>query len=134
MKKFYIALILLSIISFTVKAQKVILVPDVEIKVPTDNPWGLTYHDGWFWASDCENGNIVSFNPNLDGFLTIKAPRKHITGLTFEGDWLWVLSDEWDTIAFPSLSSQKALLFKLNPQTGDVLDTLLIPILFLDGP
>jgi hypothetical protein len=133
MKKFYIALLLLSIISLTIQAQKVILVPDEELSVPTDNPWGVTYHNGWFWVSDCENGNIVSFNPNLDGFSTIKAPRKHITGLTFEGDWLWVLSDEWDTIAFPYLSSQKALLFKLDPETGDVLDTLLIPYYFWTG-
>jgi hypothetical protein len=134
MKKFYLAFILLSIISFTLQAQQVILVPDEEIKVPTDNPWGLTYHDGWFWASDAENGNIVRFHRFADGFSIIKAPRKHIKSLTFEGDYLWVLSDEWDTIAFPSLNSQKALLFKLDPQTGDVLDTLLIPYYFRTGP
>jgi hypothetical protein len=133
MKKFSIALILLSIITFTIGAQKVILVPDEEISVPTDNPWGLTYHDGWFWASDCENGNIVRFHRYADGFSIIKTPRKHITGLTFEGDYLWILSDEWDTIAFPYLSSQKALLFKLDPETGNVLDTLLVPYYFWTG-
>jgi hypothetical protein len=133
MKKFYILLILLSTITFTIQSQKTILVPDEEISVPTDNPWGLTYHDGWFWASDAENGNIVRFHRYMEGFSVIKAPRKHITGLTFEGDNLWVLSDEWDTIAFPYLSSQKALLFKLNPETGDVLDTLLVPYYFWTG-
>jgi hypothetical protein len=134
MKKFNIILIILSILSFTSQAQKVILVPEEEINIPSDNPWGLTYHDGWFWVSDSENGNIIKLNPNLDGFSIIKAPRKHITGLTFEGDYLWVLSDEWDTIAFPWMNSQKALLFKLNPETGDVLDTLLVPYYFWTGP
>jgi hypothetical protein len=133
MKKFYIALILLSITTFAIQAQKIILVPEEEISVPTDNPWGLTYHDGWFWASDSENGNIVRFNRQEDGFSIIKAPRKHITGLTFEGPYLWVMSDEWDTIAFPYMSSQKALLFKLDPQTGDILDTLLVPYYFWTG-
>lgn len=138
MKKLNIILILLSIITFTSQAQQVILVPDEEISIPTDNPWGLTYHDGWFWASDNENGNIVKFHRyadgSSDGFSIIKAPREHITGLTFENDYLWVLSDEWDTIAFPWMSSQKALLFKLNPETGDVLDTLLVPYYFWTGP
>ena len=134
MKKLYITLILLSIITSAIQAQKVILVPAEEISVPTDNPWGLTYHDGSFWASDAENGNIVRFYANAeDGFSVIKAPRKHITGLTFEGEYLWVMSDEWDTIAFPYLSSQKALLFKMNPETGEVLDTLLIPYYFWTG-
>jgi len=134
MKKIYLILISLSLIGFTSQAQKVILVPDEEISIPTDNPWGVTYHDGWFWVSDAENGNIVKLHRYADGFSIIKAPRKHITGLTFEGDYLWVLSDEWDTIAFPYLSSQKALLFKLDPETGDVLDTLLIPYYFWTGP
>jgi hypothetical protein len=133
MKKFYILLILFSIITFTIQSQKTILVPDEEISVPIDNPWGLTYHDGWFWASDCENGNIVRFHRYADAISIIKAPRKHITGLTFEGDYLWVLSDEWDTIAFPYLSSQKALLFKLDPGTGNVLDTLVVPYYFWTG-
>jgi hypothetical protein len=134
MKKFYVILILLSFITFSLKAQKVILVPDEEINIPTDNPWGLTYHNDWFWVSDAENGNIVKVHRYLDGFSKIKAPREHITGLTFEGDFLWVLSDEWDTIAFPWMSSQKSLLFKLNPETGEVLDTLLIPYYFWTGP
>jgi len=136
MKKFYITLILLSIITFAIQAQKIILVPDEVLSIPTENPWGLTYHNGWFWASDCENGNIVKFHryaDGSDGFSVIKAPRKHITGLTFEGDYLWVLSDEWDTIAFPYLSSQKTLLFKLDPNSGDVLDTLVIPYYFWTG-
>jgi hypothetical protein len=124
----------LSLIGFSSQAQKVILVPDEEIGIPTDNPWGLTYHNDWFWVSDAENGNIVKVHRYLDGFSIIKAPRKHITGLTFEGDYLWVLSDEWDTIAFPWMNSQKALLFKLNPETGDVLDTLLIPYYFWTDP
>jgi hypothetical protein len=134
MKKFNIILIILSIITFTSQAQKIILVPDEVISIPTDNPWGVTYHDGWFWVSDSENGNIIKLNPNLDGFSIIKTPRKHITGLTFEGDYLWVLSDEWDTIAFPWMDSQKALLFKMNPETGEVLDTLLIPYYFWTDP
>ena len=134
MKKINIILIILSIITFTSQAQKVILVPEEEIYIPSDNPWGLTYHDGWFWVSDAENGNIIKLHRYADGFSIIKAPRKHITGLTFEGDYLWVLSDEWDTIAFPWMSSQKALLFKLNPETGDVLDTLLVPYYFWTDP
>ncbi|MBN1185848.1 MAG: T9SS type A sorting domain-containing protein [Bacteroidales bacterium] len=134
MKKLYILLIILSIITLSVQAQKVILVPDKEIDVPTENPWGLTYKDGWFWASDVENGNIVKFHPYADFVLTLKAPRKHITGLTFEGDYLWVVSDEWDTIAFPWFCSQKALLFKMNAETGEVLDTLLVPYYFWTGP
>jgi hypothetical protein len=134
MKKFNIILIILCILTFSSQAQKIILVPEEEINVPTDNPWGLTYHDGWFWVSDSENGNIIKLHRYLDGFSIIKAPRKHITGLTFEGDYLWVMSDEWDTIAFPYLNSQKALLFKLNPETGDILDTLLIPYYFWTGP
>jgi hypothetical protein len=133
MKKFNILLIILSILTFTSQAQKVILVPDEEISIPSDNPWGLTYHDDWFWVSDAENGNIIKLHRYLESFSVIKAPRKHITGLTFEGDYLWVLSDEWDTIAFPYLCSQKALLFKLNPENGDVLDTLLIPYYFRTG-
>lgn len=134
MKKFNIILILLSFFTFTSQAQKVILIPDEEIIIPTDNPWGLTYHNDWFWVSDAENGNIIKLQRYADGFSIIKAPRKHITGLTFEGDYLWVLSDEWDTIAFPWMSSQKALIFKLDPETGDVLDTLLIPYYFWTGP
>ena len=134
MKKINIILIILSILTFTSQAQKIILVPDEEINVPTDNPWGLTYHDGWFWVSDAENGTIVKLHRFADGFSFINAPRKHITGLTFEGDYLWVLSDEWDTIAFPWMSSQKALLFKLNPENGDVLDTLMVPYYFWTGP
>jgi hypothetical protein len=133
MKKFYTVLVLLSIITFAIQAQKIILVPDEEISVPTDNPWGLTYHDGWFWASDCENGNIVRFHRYADAISIIKAPRNHVTGLAFEGNYLWVLSDEWDTIAFPYMSSQKALLFKLDPGTGEVLDTLLVPYYFWTG-
>jgi len=134
MTKLNFILIILSIITFTSQAQKIILVPDEEINIPTDNPWGLTYHDDWFWVSDSENGNIVKLHRYADGYSIIKAPRKHITGLTFEGDYLWVLSDEWDTIAFSYLSSQKALLFKLDPVTGDVLDTLLVPYYFWTGP
>lgn len=134
MKKINILLIILSILSFASQAQKVILVPEEEINIPADNPWGLTYHNDWFWVSDAENGNIIKLHRYLEGFKIIKAPRKHITGLTFEGDYLWVLSDEWDTIAFPWLCSQKALLFKLDPDNGDVLDTLLIPYYFRTGP
>lgn len=134
MKTFKLILILLSFSVLSIQAQKVILVPDEEIGVPTENPWGLTYRDGWFWASDVENGNIVKFHPYADFVMTLKAPRKHITGLTFEKDYLWVLSDEWDTIAFPWMSSQKALLFKMNAETGEVLDTLLVPYYFWTGP
>src|SRR4030042_1353328 len=133
MKTFNFILIILSIFNFASQAQKYVLVPEEEINVPTDNPWGLTYHDGYFWVSDAENGKIIKLHRYLDGFKVIEAPRKHITGLTFEGDYLWVLSDEWDTIAFPYMSSQKALLFKMNPETGEVLDTLLIPYYFWTG-
>lgn len=125
--KYLYFVILISFIAFSAGAQKLVLVPENEIDVPTDHPWGLTYHDDYFWISDSENGNIVKLHRYEESLTIIKAPRNHITGLTFEGDWLWVLSDEWDTIAFPYLCSQKALLFKLNPETGDVLDTLLVP-------
>lgn len=126
MKDIYLTIIF-CFFTYLSGAQKFVLVPETEIDVPTDHPWGLTYHDDHFWISDSENGNIIKLHRYEESLTIIKAPRNHITGLTFEGDDLWVMSDEWDTIAFPFLCSQKALLFKMNPQTGDVLDTLLVP-------
>jgi hypothetical protein len=126
MKNIYL-IIFFSFITYLSVAQKLVLVPEAEIDAPTDHPWGLTYHDDYFWISDSENGNIIKINRDNEGITIFKAPRNQITGLTFEGDDLWVLSDEWDTIAFPYLCSQKALLFKMNPETGEVLDTLLVP-------
>ena len=77
-------------------AQKFVLVPETEIDVPADHPWGLTYHDDHFWISDSENGNIIKMHRYEEDLTIIKAPRNHITGLTFEGDDLWVMSDEWN--------------------------------------
>ena len=79
MKKFNIILIILSIITFTSQAQKVILVPEEEIYIPSDNPWGLTYHDGWFWVSDAENGNIIKLDVRKRNFKKLNTLRiKHI--------------------------------------------------------
>ena len=121
------ALFFLSMFLVSISAQTDPLPPLVELDIPTDNPWGVTWHDDHFWISDAENGNIVRLHKYQEDLFILKAPRKHITGLTFQGDYLWALSDEWDTISLPHLSSINALMWKLDPETGEVLDSLLVP-------
>jgi len=117
----------LAIISISLSAQPDVLPPLVELDIPTDNPWSVIWHGDHFWISDAENGNIVRLHKYQEDLFILKAPRKHITGLTFQGDYLWALSDEWDTISLPHLSSINALMWKLDPETGEVLDSMLVP-------
>lgn len=120
-------LFFLGIFSISLSAQTNIIPSLVELNIPTDNPWGVTWHGDHFWISDAENGNIVRLHKYQEDLFIIKAPRQHITGLTFQGDYLWVLADEWDTISLPHLCSINALMWKLDPETGEVLDSLLVP-------
>ncbi len=126
MKRVY-TIITLFLFSICLKAQTNPVIPQIELDIPTDNPWGVTWHGDHFWICDAENGNIVRLHKYQEDLFILKAPRKHITGLTFQGDYLWVLSDEWDTISLPHLCSMNALMWKLDPETGEVLDSLLVP-------
>ncbi len=115
------------ILSISVSAQELRLVTDMEFTIPTEHPWGITYHNDYFWISDVENGDIIKIHENLEIINKIKAPRNQITGLTFEKNALWVVADAWDTIGLPHLCSKNTQMFKLNPETGEKLDSLIVP-------
>ena len=75
------------------------------------------------------NGDIISFNKEGVALKTIKAPRKNNTGITFEGEYLWVLTDAWDTIVYPHHNLPKTQVYKLDPDDGTPLDSMMVPYL-----
>jgi hypothetical protein len=115
------------ILGFSLQAQAYQLKPDIELSIPAEKPYGVTYHGEHFWITDSENGDIIRLHKWNEDLFKIKAPRKHITGITFEGEYLWVLSDAWDTITYPHHSLPKTQAFKLDPADGTVLDSIMIP-------
>ena len=123
-----ISITLLSLLlGFTVQAQAYQLKPDIELTIPGEAPYGVTYHGEHFWITDSGNGDIIRLHKWNEDLFRLKAPRKHVTGITFEGDYLWVLSDAWDTITYPHHSLPKTQAFKLDPADGTVLDSIMIP-------
>jgi len=125
--KFLVFIFLLLIIGISLQAQAFQLRPDVELSIPAEKPYGVTYHGEHFWITDSETGDILRLHKWNEDLYKIKAPRRHITGITFEGEYLWVLSDAWDTITYPHHSLPKTQAFKLDPADGTVLDSLMIP-------
>jgi hypothetical protein len=124
------ALILLTATFFTplsVFAQQFRLVTSQELDIPTGNPYGVTYHNGCFWITDAMNGDILRMHKETGDLKTIKAPRKYNTGITFEGEYLWVLTDAWDTIAYLHHNLPKTQVYKLDPDNGIPLDSLMVP-------
>lgn len=111
-------------ISFT---QEVRLITASELEIPTGNPYGVTYHNGYFWITDAINGDIIRIHKENEGLKKIKAPRKNNTGITFEGEALWVLTDAWDTIAYLHHNLPKTQVYKLDPEDGTVLDSMMVP-------
>jgi len=103
------------------------LITDYELDIPVENPYGVTWGEGYFWITDVKSGEIFGIHPELDNLHRIEAPRKNITGITFEGEYMWVLVDAWDTITYPHHSLPKTQAFKLDPWNGNVLDSVMIP-------
>ncbi len=123
-----ILLTLLSlIIGINLQAQAYQLKPDMELTIPAEDPYGVTYHGEHFWISDPGSGYIIRLHKWNEDLFKLKAPRKHITGIFFEGEYLWVLSDAWDTITYPHHSLPKTQAFKIDPADGNVLDSIMIP-------
>jgi hypothetical protein len=115
------------LLGFSLQAQAYLLKPEMELSIPGEAPYGVTYHGEHFWITDSENGDIIRLHKWNEDLFKMKAPRKNITGITFEGDYLWVLVDAWDTITYPHHSLPKTQAFKLDPADGNVLDSLMIP-------
>ena len=115
------------LIGFSLQAQAYLLKPDMELSIPAEAPYGVTFHGEHFWITDPGAGDIIRLHKWNEDLFRIQAPRKQITGITFEGDYLWVLVDAWDTITYPHHSLPKTQAFKLDPADGTVLDSLMIP-------
>jgi len=115
------------ILGCSLQAQAYLLKSEMELSIPAEKPYGVTYHGEHFWITDSENGDIIRLHKWNEDLYKIKAPRKHITGITFEGEYLWVLSDAWDTITYPHHSLPKTQAFKLDPADGTVIDSVMIP-------
>jgi hypothetical protein len=115
------------LVGFSLQAQAYQLKPEMELTIPADKPYGVTYHGEHFWITDSENGDIIRLHKWNEDLFKIKAPRKYNTGITFEGNYLWVLYDAWDTITYPHHSLPKTQAYKLDPADGDVLDSVMIP-------
>jgi len=115
------------ILGTSLQAQAYLLKSEMELTIPAEQPYGVTYHGEHFWITDSENGDIFRLHKWNEDLFMIKAPRKHITGITFEGEYLWVVVDAWDTITYPHHSLPKTQAFKLDPVDGTVLDSLMIP-------
>jgi hypothetical protein len=123
-----ILLTLLSLITgINGQAQAYQLKPDIELTIPGEAPYGVTYHGEHFWITDPGSGYIIRLHKWNEDLFKIKAPRKQVTGITFEGDFLWVVVDAWDTITYPHHSLPKTQAFKIDPADGTVLDSLMIP-------
>lgn len=125
--KTVILAILALVFGFNLQAQAYLLNSEMELSIPAEQPYGVTYHGEHFWISDSENGDIIRLHKWNEDLFRIKAPRQQITGITFEGEYLWILSDAWDTITYPHHSLPKTQAFKLDPADGTVLDSLMIP-------
>ena len=112
---------------FSLQAQAYLMKSEMELIIPAEKPYGVTYHGEHFWITDSGKGDIIRLHKWNEDLFRIKAPRKHITGITFEGEYLWVLVDAWDTITYPHHSLPKTQAYKLDPADGTVLDSVMIP-------
>ncbi len=111
----------------SLQAQAYQLKPEMEITIPSENPYGVTCQGEYFWITDPGTGDIIRLHKWNEDLYKIRAPRKQVTGITFEGDYLWVLVDAWDTITYPHHSLPKTQAYKLDPADGDVIDSVMIP-------
>jgi hypothetical protein len=53
-----------------ISSQEFRLISDYELDIPVENPYGLTWHEGYFWITDVKSGEILGFQPeqdNMDG-------------------------------------------------------------------
>ena len=126
MKPLY-AFILSFVVTCALPAQEFRLITDYEHDIPVENPYGLAFYEGYFWITDVKSGEIYGVHPELDNIYRVEAPRKNITGITFEGRYMWVLVDAWDTIAYPHHNLPKTQAYKMDPWTGEVLDSVMVP-------
>ncbi|MCK5462844.1 MAG: hypothetical protein KAI95_07495, partial [Bacteroidales bacterium] len=57
--KTVIIIFLSLLLGFSLQAQAYLLKSEMEITIPAEKPYGVTYHGEHFWITDSENGDII---------------------------------------------------------------------------